>query len=421
MNKQSVAWRKLFETYDIVNRINTDGEFYITARQIKQGTEEEARTMAKFDCTSALPEPFRENNISILPVRNGTYVLSDFILYEPVPEMGEVVRQMPKPYYETVNERSESNVINQLILSKILDDFLDADNLQETFHGRQRTGEFDFTVDTYSGEKRTVHVDGVQLEIDGGFEDNNIIAIMEAKNVLNDDFIVRQLYYPYRMWQNEVTKQIRLIFAVYSNEIYALHEYKFTDPDDYSSIELVRSGFYTLVDDLLISFDELDSIRRTSEPETQNIPFPQCDRFDRIINLLDILNERGAMTADDIADAMEFTKRQADYYFNGGAYLGLFTKDENKRRKLTRMGELIAKMAYKPKQLALVRQILRHDMFKDLYDEMRENEAIPPLQRIMELMSGYCTDFDAPMLRRRGQTVMAWLRWIERLTLITTE
>ena len=419
MSLNDVAWNALIERYDIVNRIQTDGEFHIQASQIKEYRE--PRKMAKFDCTRQLPRPFREHNINILPTSNSGYVLSDFLLYAPVPPMCDTVTQVPRPFYETVNERSESNVINQLILSKILDRFLETNNLMETFNGRQRTHEFDFVVDTVRGEKRNVHVKGAQIEIDGGFEDANTVVIMEAKNVLHDDFIVRQLYYPYRTWHHEVTKPIRLLFVVYCNDIYALHEYRFTDINDYSSIELVRSGYYTLVDDLIISFDELDAIRRTSEPETQNIPFPQCDNFDRIISLMDILNEHGAMTADEIADAMDFTPRQADYYFNGGAYLGLFEKDAEKKRKLSRMGELIARMAYKPRQLALVRQILRHDMFKTLYDEMREHEAIPTLERIMELMACYCAGFGEPMLRRRGQTVAAWLRWIERLTRITPE
>ena len=417
MSKNDVAWDALIERYDIVNTIQTEGEFHIQASQI--GEYREPRKMAKFDCTRQLPRPFRENNINILPTSNSAYVLSDFLLYAPVPPMCDTVTQVPRPYYETVNERSESNVINQLLLSKILDNFLETNNLTETFNGRQRTNAFNFVVDTVRGDKREVHVRGAQIEIDGGFEDANTVVIMEAKNVLHDDFIVRQLYYPYRTWQHEVTKPIRLLFVVYCNDIYALHEYRFRDLNDYSSIELVRSGYYTLVDDMIISFDELDAIRRTSEPENQNIPFPQCDRFDRIISLMDILNEHGAMTAEEIADAMEFTTRQADYYFNGGAYLGLFEKDADKKRKLTRMGELIARMAYKPRQLALVRQILRHDMFKHLYDEMRENEAIPSLERIMEIMRGYCTDFGEPMLRRRGQTVLAWLRWISGLTEIT--
>lgn len=417
MSKNDVAWDALIERYDIVNTIQTEGEFHIQASQIKEVRE--PRFMAKFDCSNQLPRPFRENNINILPTSSSSYVLSDFLLYEPVPEMCDTVTQVPRPYFETVNERSESNVINQLLLSKILDRFLDTKELQETFNGKQRSGDFDFVVDTVRGEKRGVRVRGALIEIDGGFEDANTIVIMEAKNKLFDDFIVRQLYYPYRAWKDEVTKPIRLLYVVYFNEIYALHEYRFTDPNDYSSIELVRSGFYTFVDDMLISFDELDAIRKTSEPENQNIPFPQCDKFERIISLMETLNEQGAMTASEIAEAMEFTDRQADYYYNGGAYLGLFEKDADKKRKLTRMGELIARMAYKPRQLALVRQILRHDMFKDLYDEMRENEAIPSLERIMEIMRGYCTDFGEPMLRRRGQTVAAWLRWITKLTEIT--
>lgn len=419
MTKNEVAWQGLIDKYDILSHIASEGEFHITANQVREFRE--PRLALKFDSTEQLPSQFRDNQINLLPTSNNTYVLSDFLLYEEVPEVCGEIKQVARPYYETTNERSESNVINQLILSSILDDFLETSNLKETFNGRQGSGEFDFTCDTVRGIKRNVHVKGAQIEIDGGFEDANVVVIMEAKNVRHDDFLVRQLYYPYRTWQHEVTKPVRLLFVVYCNDIYSLYEYRFRELTDYSSIELVRSGFYTFVEDMLISFDELDAIRRTSEVEPHEIPFPQCDRLDRVISLLDILNENGAMTAHEIAEAMEFTERQADYYFNGGAYIGLFTKDENRKRTLTRMGELIAKMPYKPRQLALVRQILRHALFKDVYDEMRALHEVPPVQRIMEIMVENGINMGEAMLHRRAQTVAGWLRWIAGLTEITLQ
>ena len=225
MKKMNVneAWTKLFEKYDIPNKIKTDGAFFITADQIKEFKE--PRLMAKWDSSENLPSIFKKHNINILPTSRSEYVLSDFKLYEPIPELGEHVTEMQKveiPEYETIdigNISSESNAINVLMLSKILDHFLNEDDNVVTFNGRMGTGVFSFRVDSLRGAPIKVDVKNAQCEIDGGMENNNSVVILEAKNVVHPDFHVRQLYYPYRLWDNKVNKNIRLVFSIYSNQI----------------------------------------------------------------------------------------------------------------------------------------------------------------------------------------------------------
>jgi len=86
----------------------------------------EPRLMAKWDSSENLPSIFKKHNINILPISRTGYVLSDFKLYEPIPELGEHITEMQKveiPEYETIdigNISSEANAINVLMLSKIL-------------------------------------------------------------------------------------------------------------------------------------------------------------------------------------------------------------------------------------------------------------------------------------------------------------
>ena len=68
----------------------------------------------------------------------------------------------------------------------------------------------------------------------------------KPKNILNEEFHVRQLYFPYRLWRNKVTKPVRLIFSIYSNMIFRLFEYRFVEINDYSSIELIKTKNYSL-------------------------------------------------------------------------------------------------------------------------------------------------------------------------------
>jgi len=328
------AWAALLEKYPIREEIGQKGYFRIKASQIKEFRE--PRLMAKWDSSDALPEVLQKNRINLLPDSRSSYVLSDFLLYKEIPELDEHVTQMDHvdiPEYESIdinNINSEAKAINVLALSGILDDFLQTNKSVATFNGRMGTGAFEFRVNTYRNVKRRVSVNNAQCEIDGGFENDSSVIIMEAKNVVHEDFHVRQLYYPYRLWKEKVQKPIRLVFSVYSNMIYRLFEYRFTSPEDYSSIELVRAKNYSL-QDTTITMDDLMEVRRKTSQRTDDhmahtsIPFIQANSMERIISLLENMYEN-PMTSQQIAELMDFDLRQSDYYYNAGRYLGLFEK-----------------------------------------------------------------------------------------------
>ena len=218
------AWENLLEKYSIIEKIHEHGQFHITADMIREYRE--PRLMAKWDATESLPKCLRDAKINILPVSRSEYIMSDFNLYEQLPDSCTGTPQYVEvPQYESIdplNITSESNAINVLTISGILDTFLESHNTVETFNGRMGTGDFQFTVNRYSdsSEPLKVSVRRAQLEIDGGFENNDSVIIMEAKNMLHPDFHIRQLYYPYRLWKTKIHKPIRLVFSQYSNLIF---------------------------------------------------------------------------------------------------------------------------------------------------------------------------------------------------------
>lgn len=77
--KNDVEWEKIFERYDILSHIYNEGAFLISADQIKEYRE--PRLMVKFDHKINLPEPFRKNNLAILPVSRKKYIISGFEAY----------------------------------------------------------------------------------------------------------------------------------------------------------------------------------------------------------------------------------------------------------------------------------------------------------------------------------------------------
>ena len=427
----SDAWQVLIDKYDISTEISNNGFFKISASQIKE--VKEPRLMAKWDSSEQLPNSLKKNKINLLPDSRSSYILSDFLLYQELPKVVEHVKNMAKvelPDLQTIdvdNITSEANAINVLQISGILEDFLELDLddvLYATFNGRMSSGKFDFKVDTRRQIQLKVDVDRAQIEIDGGFESDHCVVVLEAKNVLHEDFHIRQLYYPYRLWESKVDKPVRLIFSIYTNKIFRLMEYRFKEKENYSSIELVRTKNYSL-EDTSITLDEIkdvyDSIKDTEVISDNmnvedSVPFIQADNFERIVSLLENMYEN-PMTSEEIIELMKFTTRQRDYYFNAGKYLGLFQKlKEDKVRKygLTNIGVAVYKKSYKERQLELVKLILSHRIFRELFREIIETGMIPDKGRVVELELEYnvCS---IDVASRRATSVISWLNWIFNL------
>ena len=74
------AWQLLFNKYNILEQINQNGFFKITAKQINEYRE--ARLMTKFDNSANLPELFKDNNLAILPITSNSYMIAGFQTYK---------------------------------------------------------------------------------------------------------------------------------------------------------------------------------------------------------------------------------------------------------------------------------------------------------------------------------------------------
>ena len=418
------AWVELIKKYDIENIVKRKGYFQINSKQIKE--YKEPRLMAKWDSSDCLPKVLQDKHLNILPESRSSYVMGDFLLYQEIPELKEHVSKMAHvdlPEYESIDihhVHSEANAIHVMTLTGILDDFLQVERNVATFSGRMGTGNFDFYVDTFYGGKQNIHVSKAQCEIDGGFENDDSVVIIEAKNVVHRDFHIRQLYYPYRLWKEKVKKPIRLVFSVYSNMIYRLFEYRFDEIEDYSSISLVKSKNYSL-QDTTITQEDLLNVRRDTEitenddKDKRKVSFQQANVMEKVISLMENLYHN-PMTKQQIAELMNFDERQSDYYYNAGCYLELFQKAENNDRELTRLGERVFKMNYKERQLHIVSLILKHKIFADFFDSIINTGSLPNKKEIEERMIALNICNNCDTLSRRANSVLGWLKWIFNLT-----
>ena len=423
----STEWKKIIQDYDIMDKISQKGYYRISAKTIKKYRE--PRLMAKWDSNENLPAALKDRHLNILPVSRSEYLLSNVNLYEPLPEFvtsqpGNIhhIRQLDLESLDCGNITSESNAINAMMATGTLDSFLgDGDRTVETFNGRMGTDAFSFDINRYSGGSLTVHVDHAQMEIDGGFENHKNVIIIEAKNVLHPDFHIRQLYYPYRVWLQRVHKPIRLIFCQYYNMMYRLIEYRFTDPMNYSSIEEIRSAYYTFQDVAITMCDIIKlwkSITPVPDVLNPDIPFPQADKMDRIISLMEHMQDNEPMTTADITDYMGLDVRQSNYYASAGRYLDLFERQSHGSTEctLTVQARQILSLDYRKRQLAIVSKILSHKVFHKFFKRLFIDKISP--DRLRSEAASYlkhrniCNDTTS---RRRASTVLGWLKWIGTL------
>jgi len=421
-SKNDKAWEILFEKYDILNNIEKEGQYRISAEQIIEVRE--PRLMAKFDHTINLPQIFADNGLSILPISRGEYIISHFDAYHNFESDNAPVTRVSLPSYiqslDSNNIQSEAIALNCAVASGIIADFLNDEEIVSTVSGRMSSGIFNFKINNIKSKSTcTVTVNNSQIEIDAAYEGIRSLALFEAKCDLSDDFLIRQLYYPYRLLKSRITKPVRTLFLVYSNGIYHIYEYEFEDPGNYSSIALVQQKNYS-VEDTTITTDDIEKILyasvRVDEPQ---IPFPQADNFNRVINICELLSVQD-LNRNDITEHYAFDIRQTNYYTDAARYLGLIDKSRENGvplYKLSDKGRKILKMGYKQRQLAFCACILSHGVFADTLRLYFETGVMPTKNDIIQLMKKsnlYNIDSDNTF-ERRSSTIKGWINWIVKL------
>lgn len=419
-SKNDIAWQSIFDKHKIIQRILKDGHFEITATEINKFRE--ARLMTKFDHKSQLPRLFYENNLSILPTSRGGYVIGTFETFCDFNNDEIEVTPIEFPtFLESLDYRditSESTAINCAFVAKILHDFTEEDNLLPTVSGRMSSSTFSFDINSGKGAF-TVNVGNSQVEIDGGYEGDNSLNLIEAKNYISSDFLVRQIYYPYKLWSNKIQKQVRPIFLTYSNGVFHLREYAFTNINHYNSLVLVKHKKYVVQEgsfNLETLSEIIDKTKNVGEPE---IPFPQADSFERVVNLCELLNQRDFITKEEITENYDFDARQTDYYSNAGKYLGLIEigKDSVSGQigcYLTNLGKQVFNLNLFDRQKEFVKLIVSHSAFKQTLKSYLENGEMPSREVIVEIMrkSKLYNINSTSTYFRRASTIVGWTNWI---------
>ena len=247
-------WNLIFKKYSIDKHNFEKEPFVITAKQIKEATkhftrttEREVRVLCKQDRREDRPEVFQEKGLFILPIKNGIYTIIKGEGYVDIPE----ITKKKKIYNSSLDFQLDTSMVGNSEMqhldfayaSSLIRIFMKDDSLVLTIRGRKYTSAFDFNVG-----KQKIEVKSVQTEVDAGYEGKNQVVLIEAKNSVSKNTIIRQLYYPFRQWQSYTDKKVNTLFFEKQDNEFLLWEFGFKDIKNYNSIYLIKSQRYEIIE-----------------------------------------------------------------------------------------------------------------------------------------------------------------------------
>lgn len=248
----TASWNAIFERYHIAEHDFDSGPFDISAREIRVACACFARTrgreswaLCKQDSRESRPQVFCERGLFVLPVQNGRYAIVKGEGYVDVPPIESDCQEYQSDFpfeLETVGlGNSVMRHLDRAFALSLIRHFADDDSLALTIRNRTYRPSFNFVTGGFQTAVR-----GVQTKVLSGYEGANQVVLVEAKSGNASNTIIRQLYYPFRQWQQHTAKPVStLFFQRYRNE-YRLWHFGFDDPNDYNSIRLLNSARYRI-------------------------------------------------------------------------------------------------------------------------------------------------------------------------------
>lgn len=390
--------------------------YLVDATELKNITKREPRLLAKFDTPDQLPEPLARAGYTLFPIKNGQYQLARGNLFVDVPEcppsMPNFHPSTPFPLLTLARGNGESQFIDLAYHTGLLGSFLNIPQMYLTIRGRERTGSFEFELSDH-----LFRVDGVQIEVDAGFEAHYDIVLVEAKVEKVDklpQINVRQLYFPYRHFSAIVpNKQVRSVLLAYdkASTTYHLVEYTFKDSKNPRSATVLQCIAFQLVPPTQLEIDAL----RDAHFRTYSDIVPQADDLNKIVQLVEIVDD-GNNTSALVADYFGFDLRQSSYYREAAEYLGLMEFDSNNLYSLTPLGSQLLLQSIESYPRFLAKLVVNSWIFVELIQRARTRGAfsVDDIDSVIQSVqkSDGAPRYSGDTVRRRRQTIVAWIGWL---------
>jgi len=248
MNKNDVAWAKVFKKLNVVDIVTRHKEFLVSAKTLKEVGGEEPRLMAKIDTYKDLPEVMKESKIYGLAVANGLYKLTKSNPFIKIPDLSAKrifpIKRMEGLYTLDLfkaNKLTESMVLDLANYNNLLADCC-GEKVDLTLRGKRR-GTFPFVLDNMSFE-----VDQVQIEVDGCFEGAKGVHVVEVKVDPLTNTTIRQLLYAKLMLESKLNglKPVYTWLLMYNSNTKVFDFHKFVAEKDNYYFDYDQSKRYVL-------------------------------------------------------------------------------------------------------------------------------------------------------------------------------
>jgi hypothetical protein len=413
------AWEKL-----VAACVDTRRDLaVVTKADIESVTGNELRLMAKMDSSADVPAALRRHGYFLLPIKNGEYLLvrgNGFHTLEKLPEPPTVYRPQLDYDLMTLNVGdSEMQHLDYCYNIGLFEKFAGVTGLRQTIRGRKRMPSIEFSV----GSCGPIRVQaGVQVEVDSGCEGREDIVLIEGKGRQPADFIVRQLFFPYRKWRHEIPqKRIRPWFfcshEVAGRRLYRFWEYIFLDDAQYQSLTLRRSeAFFIEPHRARLTVAELLREHSARQTDARLWDVPQADSFWRVAEMPLLINQE-INTSAKVAEHYKFSTRQSSYYREAAEMLGLVSLEKKTNLyRLTDLGrEYVSRGADERRELLAGLLAQFPPMRATLELSARSSERGIGRNEITALIKRYSA-IGKSIPARRTTTLLAWLDWLKRST-----
>ncbi len=407
MKKSFADWENIFETkkFDISQDLH-----FITADEIKSITSAEPRILAKMDSSADLPPIFKRHGYFLLPVKNGQYAIVRGNGFHTLEEKVDAVAYTSRIRFALTTAgrgMSEMQYLDYSFNSGAIEHILSSNQpLYQSIRGREYTRAFNFNVG-----KTRLETGSVQMEVDAGFEGEDKIILLEAKVKTPEDFINRQLFYPYNHFKLIAPhKTIVPIFFTYEprEKTYNFWIYEFLNAGDYNSIRLKdRKSLSILIRDEA----QLDDVTPQGVVNYKNL-IPQANDLDKVIELTFKVHE-GVTNYKEISNYFDFDERQSSYYREAAEALGLIVS-EGGIYILTDIGKQLTSLPAEKRNIFMVQLLSDFELIKYGLERIRAGKLLT-LSDISKLIAENST-LTGTTVTRRASSLASWYKWISKAT-----
>ena len=417
VTQNDLAWEKILEQSPEIRRaIEERAYFDIAAETIKD--HREPRLACKIDFREQTPQPLRELHSSVLALSNSRYRIArtdPFIAVAPRLEVEPQRCPLPKHIRVLSPDHitSESKALDAAFVSGILND-LTQDKLSLVLRGREYCSSFEFSLPDQQNPSRHVDypVNGVQVEVDGGYEGKDGIYLIEAKVGGRNNMNLRQLLYPHLHYQNKYRKPIKSYVMFYRPDSRQFH----FAPFNLSSLQLDDAKNHRCYELESWSsesprWEQIATVQVDREKTDLRAPFPQANNFELVVEIFLKLHNQKQLDKEEWFADHDITPRQYDYYANVLRWMRLIRKKSDPKHgvvyELSERGNALAEKPVIEMLLEMARIVFSNSLFNLYLHQDQPN--IPARIREENRLRSDNT------FQRRLHTVQSWRNYFRKI------